>query len=746
MELDATMVEAARRAADWLPGNGLTAAWQDYLTDTFQRTVLTWDVLRRRGNQYIEHVVQDLPPVLVFSYEIVLDGRTLERPVNYLLLRIRPDPEHPTDPTKRPIVVVDPRAGHGPGIGGFKADSQIGLALKNGYPCYFVSFKPHPVPGQTIEDVARAEAAFLSRIAELHPDAEERPVVIGNCQAGWAVAMLSAAAPTLMSVVILNGAPLSYWAGEVGQNPMRYVGGMLGGTWLASLASDLGDGLFDGANLVTNFEYLDPANTVWKKPYNLYSNVDDEADRYLGFELWWGGHFLLTKDEIQFITDELFVGNKLAFGTIRSSAGRQVDLRNIKAPIVIFASKGDNITPPQQALNWILDVYESVDDIRASGQVIIYMLHESIGHLGIFVSAGVAKKEHRAMIDNLDVISALPPGLYEMTITRGENDGQIIGFQKREFDDIRSLDDTRREELFFLPVARVSDANEKAYNLLLSPWIRMATNSMTGEVLRRLNSHRLSHWVWSNVNPAMSLVADAATRIRADRRPAAKDNIFQAGERLFSDAVVHWLNHFRDSRDMAVETMFYGMYAPLKYFMQREEEDLLALRRQRLQQRGRDSRAWIEREILPHMADGGLPEAVLRIVLWLGRRRSVVDAQRYRLGEKALTAAPVFSAPDPRRMRDALRRQFFLLMLDEDRAIAALPSMLPRPQDRAAALELVERIAADIGGIDSDQWGDLDGLRDLLGLPARTNGPSVPRTGRKLKASGETQPQSRPAH
>ncbi|MGD9247017.1 MAG: DUF3141 domain-containing protein [Desulfobacteraceae bacterium] len=41
---------------------------------------------------------------------------------------------------------------------------------------------------------------------------------------------------------------------------------------------------------------------------------------------------------------------------------------------------------PQQALNWIVKVYGSVDEIRRNGQIIIYMVHESIGHLGLFVS------------------------------------------------------------------------------------------------------------------------------------------------------------------------------------------------------------------------------------------------------------------------------------------------------------------------------------------------------------------------
>src|SRR5207244_7807817 len=148
--------------------------------------------------------------------------------------------------------------------------------------------------------------------------------------------------------ILLAGAPLSYWSGKGTQNPMRYSGGLLGGSWLASLAGDLGNGRFDGAHIVSNFESLNPANTLWSKQYNLYSKIDTEAPRYLEFERWWGGHVILNAEEIQFIVDELFVGNNLAAGRINASNGTAIDLRNIRTPIVVFCSSGDNITPPQQ--------------------------------------------------------------------------------------------------------------------------------------------------------------------------------------------------------------------------------------------------------------------------------------------------------------------------------------------------------------------------------------------------------------
>ena len=55
------------------------------------------DILRRRGNNYLDRLEKGQPPVLVFDYEIILDGRTLDRPVNYTLAQINDRREHAGD-------------------------------------------------------------------------------------------------------------------------------------------------------------------------------------------------------------------------------------------------------------------------------------------------------------------------------------------------------------------------------------------------------------------------------------------------------------------------------------------------------------------------------------------------------------------------------------------------------------------------------------------------------------------------
>src|SRR3954469_13589741 len=115
---------------------------REYMADARQRFVLSLDALRERGNGYREHNAENVPNVLQFKTELVRDGRTLPRPVNYLLVRIVPPEDVKIEPAKPPFIIVDPRAGHGPGIGGMKAESEIGMALRAGHQCYYIGFLP----------------------------------------------------------------------------------------------------------------------------------------------------------------------------------------------------------------------------------------------------------------------------------------------------------------------------------------------------------------------------------------------------------------------------------------------------------------------------------------------------------------------------------------------------------------------------------------------------------------------------
>ena len=702
----------------------------EYLVDTGQRSVLFLDVMRRRGMQYREHLAETAPHLLDYEIELLLDGRTLQRPVNYGLVRITPPAGVTIDPKRRPFVVVDPRAGHGPGIGGFKADSEIGVAMRAGHTCYFIGFLPEPMPGQTIEDIARAEAVFIEKVIALHPDADGKPCVIGNCQAGWAVMMLASMRPDLFGPIIIAGAPLAYWAGVHGKNPMRYSGGLLGGSWLTALTSDLGGGKFDGAWLVQNFENMNPSNTLWTKQYNVYSKVDTEADRYLEFERWWGGHVNLNAEEIQFIVDQLFIGNNLAAGRIRTSDGKTVDLRNINSPIVVFCSKGDNITPPQQALGWILDLYKDVDEIRAYGQTIVYTVHETVGHLGIFVSGGVARKEHSEFSSNIDLIDVLPPGLYEATFTAKSADtanpelahgNWIMRCEQRTLDDIRAMGgNTPEDERRFATAAKVSEINLANYRKFVQPWIRATVTPQVAEWMRNMHPLRISYEAFGRDSAAMKAVEGAAENIREKRKPVAADNPFLKAQETFSKNIVDALDRWRDAQEKISETMFLSIYGSpaLQAAVGIDPDADVSPKPQMSPQHRKLLDARIA-ELRSQVGKGGLRECVMRGMLYIGMARGMVD-------ERSLEALRQLRRSDESKritlaqFKMIVREQFFMLLLEPEASLAAIPKLLPKGEDeRRAGLAVIREVVSATGADLSGEIGRrLDRVTQLFGLTA----------------------------
>ncbi|MGV6473177.1 DUF3141 domain-containing protein [Azotobacter vinelandii] len=645
--------------------------WLDYLSDFNQRTLLFWDTLRRRADGTLEHRRAGYPALLKFNYELLLDGRDLPAPVNYSLLHILPGPNQTTAPSLPPVIVIDPRGGHGAGIGGFKEDSEIGESLRAGHPTYFISFSHSSEPGQTLSDIALAEARFIELVSERHAHAG-KPVLIGNCQAGWALMGLAALRPELPGLLIVVGAPLSYWAGVNGRNPMRYAGGLLGGAWMTRLGSDLGNGRFDGTWLVNNFENLDPAHALWGKYYDLFSSVDSEAQRFLDFERWWGSPNLFNSEEIETIVDELFIGNRLTGGQ-----NTLTDLRKIEAPVVVFCSYGDNITPPQQALNWIADLYPSDLALHSSGRTIIYLKHASAGHLGIFVSGQVARREHRQLIGAIDAIKALPPGLFELIIDEvphpdGGAQSYQVHFESRRIADILAEDDGHDDEREFELVDRVSAISSTFYDWTVRPWLSRAINEPVAEQLREHHPFHLQRQLWSSLNPATWWLSGTAELARRRRNPVRPDNPLLAWQEFFSDSVENTLDTWRDLRDASQELAFhtlYGWFSTLAGGQRTSAAEKFASERER---------TLLER-LYAALPQGGAREAAIRILLLLARASGRLDkamlegiVKDYR---RRAYADP--HIPDVATLREITRQQNLLVFAYPEESLQTLPELLP---------------------------------------------------------------------
>jgi hypothetical protein len=716
---------------DWSPGGAL-AAWPDYVVDALQRSVLFVDLLRQRGNRQVRIESDPTATVLRFKHEVIMTGRLLPRPINYSLSRILPPPGVATDMRARPVVVVDPRAGEGPGISGFKTESEIGDALNAGHPVYFIGFSATPEPGQQFLDVVEGQVAFFERVVELHPDAP-RPFAIGNCQAGYQTLMVAMLRPDLFGPCLLAGSPMSFWQGEHGKNPMRYAGGLAGGSWLTALTSDLGNGMFDGTWLVLNFDSLGPANWLWGKQYHVYADIDAGADRYLAFEQWWGDFIQLRGDELQFLVDNLFIGDRLTRNQLHATDGTVFDIRNVTSPIIAFTSTGDNISPPQQALGWIVDLYPDVAAIRATDQTIVYCVTEKVGHLALYVSTKVGAKEDEEFIQLMDVIDYLPPGLFEMVVAPRPTDipraGFVTGdwiarFEPRTVGDIRALGrNSPEDDRAFAAAAVVSKRNLAAYRTWMQPWMRLLASQPAADLARALNPLRLSYTIFADRNPWMTGTHAMASSVSAARKPVMADNPFLALQQEVSEQIMARLDSYRDARDRLQEQVFFGIYgspmvqalcgigqnSPVRPVPDTSAEKLAA-------QQGRAAR-YAEK-----LNTGGFDAAFTRAVLYLlGADQSLdqrcalaLNAARDRLMHLALPAFKLL-----------VREQFFLLHTEGDRAIGALGFLVPGSAERAMLLKQVDAIIDAGSAASAAERGRHTRLSLVLAAPASTRNMTV---------------------
>jgi hypothetical protein len=697
------------------------ASWPEYMVDALQRSVLFLDLLRRRGNEEIEITSRPMATVLSFEHELLIDGRTLSRPINYALSHIIPPLGIKTDPRKRPVVVVDPRAGQGSGVGGFKPKSEIGDALNAGHPVYFIGFGATPVPGQQFLDVVEGQVSFFERVVERHPEAP-RPFAIGNCQAGYQTLMVAVLRPDLFGPCLVAGAPMSYWQGVRGKNPMRYSGGLLGGSWLTAMTSDLGNGTIDGTGLILNFDNLNPANWLWGKQYEVYTHIDSDGERYLKFEEWWGDFITLNGDELQFLVDNLFIGDKLTRNQLQSSDGTVFDLRAITAPIIVFTSMADNISPPPQALGWILDLYQDVDDLRATGRTIVYCVSQDVGHLAIFVSAKVGAKEDEEFVQMMDVIDCLPPGLHEMVISprpatvpaAGFITGDwICRFELRTFDDIRALGrNSPEDDRAFAAVARLSERNLSLYRTFLQPFMRGIASQPMAELAQALNPLRLSYTIFADRNPWMQAMRPLAARVSAARRPVTADNPLLALQTQMSKRITSALESYQMARDSMEERMFFGFYgSPFVQALLGVTKDSVvrpvpttSLDTQAARQAQNDA-------YVAMLESGGFNEALTRSVLYvLSADRSLDQrcALALNVARQDLMQMPLAA------FKEMVRNQFFILQLAPELAVEALASLTTEAKARTALLTRVRAIASAGDPLSADKNDRLDRLTRVL--------------------------------
>jgi hypothetical protein len=134
------------------------------------------------------------------------------------------------------------------------------------------------------------------------------------------------------------------------------------------------------------------------------------------------------------------------------------------------------------------------------------------------------------------------------------------------------------------------------------------------------------------------------------------------------------------------------------------------------------TREAIARQMAEHLErqidEGGLIEAALRAVIYIRRPEGKVDERGFAALKEVSAALPAAKRLGFARLKEVVREQFLILLLDEERAIAALPKLLPENRkEREAGLAAVQRIAAARGALPTEASRRLTRIEALFGNP-----------------------------
>ncbi len=343
-------------------------------------------------------------------------------------------------------------------------------------------------------------------------------------------------------------------------------------------------------------------------------------------------------------------------------------------------------------------------------------MHDQIGHLGIFVSGAVAKKEHSEIATTLEMIEAVAPGLYEMRITGHEGSGTNEEWQvelvERKIADIRTLSGEASNEAF-PAVAKISEMNQHLYDVLVSPIVRQFATEASAEARRQASPMRTRRYMFSDLNPFMAPVRALAGLARDHRAPAAPDNPFVALERAWADSVERSIGAWADMRDAAMETAFHAIYGGLAAVGVTGDDtaaEAEAARRSVAIEPAQhhDARA--------RVAEGGYAEAVIRMMILLADARGGVRRSRLARSNALLTTEPPFVGMSPTARQAMIREQTVIVTLMREEALAALPTLLSAAADRRKALAAVEHVAGPEEELGDKAREMLVAMRRTLGL------------------------------
>jgi hypothetical protein len=272
----------------------------------------------------------------------------------------------------------------------------------------------------------------------------------------------------------------------------------------------------------------------------------------------------------------------------------------------------------------------------------------------------------------------------------------------------------RADEKPFEAVAKLSEFNQRAYEMFVQPWVRALSNDFSAELLRELHPLRVQHWACSDRNPWLWWLGPTAAAVKAQRNEPETDSLPWRLERFGAATISAALDHYRALRDASSEALFFQIYGSLLALSSADSTQTPA---QAAPTAPREL-AFVQ-EALASIREGGYSEAFARIAALLARRDELplsLLATRHEIAADYAELLPQLAPDAWRRIRG---EQAIIVHYEREQAIATLPELLADAADRERLLDLFGRLLQDPrvqqAGPSAEQLAMLERLRGVLG-------------------------------
>jgi len=262
----------------------------------------------------------------------------------------------------------------------------------------------------------------------------------------------------------------------------------------------------------------------------------------------------------------------------------------------------------------------------------------------------------------------------------------------------------------------MSEVNLALYRTFAQPIVRALVSAPLAETLHQMHPLRLQYQIFSNANPFMAPVAAMAEEVRNNRRPVAADNPLIALQENVSEQIVAALDGWRDFTEAVAERTFLTVYGSpaLQAAAGIDPADTRPLRKPAKNPLHEELLQKRIAELKSQIQTGGLREAVVRALIFVGLGRGSVDERGFESLRRLRDCYGDLPLPEFKRL---VREQFAMLLIDEQAALAALPSLLPPDaQTRSEAFDVVRQVMAACGEVSAEGENRLSEIGRLFGI------------------------------